>query len=199
MFGKRTAKFLVLVAVLVTVPLSAVAVAAKIPDPAMTSRAADDTLVVEVAEDTTRFVLDMLNPHEDGMPAYGNPFITQGYIYPEGTLDGSNGVLPSGEPEFPDQVLGEWTCYGWFIGDGAYTESGEAVVSTQVFKFYGEDGDSTMVSNGFELAEIGAQVTRVLAGGTGTYQGTSGIQVQELLGFTDAMGVNLRVAFQLEG
>ena len=35
------------------------------------------------------------------MPAYGNPFVTEGYLYPSGTLGGSNGVLPDGRPEFP--------------------------------------------------------------------------------------------------
>jgi hypothetical protein len=40
--------------------------------------------------------------HEDDLPAYGNSFITQGYIYEYGTLNGSNGVLPNGKPEFPD-------------------------------------------------------------------------------------------------
>ncbi len=51
------------------------------------------------------------------MPAYGNSFVTRGYIYPEGTLDDSSGVLPNGEPEFLDQVIGEWSCRGWFVGD----------------------------------------------------------------------------------
>ena len=171
---------------------------AHIEDASENAISTDSAFAVEVAEDTSRFVLDMLNPHEDGMPDYGNPFITQGYIYPAGTLNGSNGVLADGQPEFPDKVIGEWTCYGWFIGDGAYTEAGAAVVSTQVFNFYSEDGDSTMVSNGFELANVGVQVTRVLAGGTGDYQGASGIQVQQLMGFTDEMGVNLRVNFQLD-
>ncbi len=82
------------------------------------------TMVVEVAEDGNRFVFDDLNLFEDGMPGYGSAFVTQGYVYPVGTLNGSNGVLDNGEPEFPEQVLGTWTCYGWLIGDGAHTETG---------------------------------------------------------------------------
>ena len=45
------------------------------------------TLAFDVAEDMTRFVFAEQPVHEDGMPAYGNPFITQGYIYPAGTLE----------------------------------------------------------------------------------------------------------------
>lgn len=196
MSTKRVLKALVLAVVLVS--FTARFARAHFRDAGSLSNAVDEPDVYEVAEDATRFVIDILNAHDDGMPAYGNPFITQGYIYPEGTLNGTNGVLPSGEPEFPEQVLGEWTCYGWFIGEGAYTESGEAVVSTQVFKLYGEDGDSTLVSNGFELSTPGVEVTRVLAGGTGEYGNVRGVQIQELMGMTEQMGVNLRVSFELD-
>ena len=82
------------------------------------------TIKFDVAEDATRFVFDEEPVDEDGLPEYGNSFVTQGYIYPEGTLDGSNGVKANGEPEFPNKVIGEWTCRGWFIGEGATTETG---------------------------------------------------------------------------
>lgn len=195
MSTKRALRIIILVAVIAA--FSARFAQANFRDASRSSNVVDEPVVVEIAEDTTRFVIDMLNPHEDGMPAYGNPFITQGYIYPAGTLNGTNGVLSNGEPEFPDQVLGEWTCYGWFIADGAHTQSGEAVVSTQVFKFYGETSNSTLISNGFESGEIGLEVMRVLNGGTGDYEGSHGTQVQELLGFTEQMGVNLRITFNL--
>ena len=59
---------------------------------------------VEVAEDGTRFVFDEAPLLENGYPAYGNAFVTQGYIYPAGTLDGTNGVNADGSPEFPELV-----------------------------------------------------------------------------------------------
>jgi hypothetical protein len=118
--------------------------------------AASTTMQFEVAEDGTRFVFDDLNLFEDGMPAYGSAFVTQGYIYPVGTLNGTNGVLENGEPEFPDQVLGTWTCYGWMIGDGAHTTTGEWVVSTQVYQF--NDG-STIITDGYELADFDAELS----------------------------------------
>lgn len=36
----------------------------------------------DVAEDLTRFVYAETQRFEDDMPAYGNAFVTQGYIYP---------------------------------------------------------------------------------------------------------------------
>ena len=150
--------------------------------------------VYQVAEDGTRFVFDDLNLLEDGMPGYGSAFVTQGYIYPEGTLNGTNGVLENGDPEFPDLVLGEWTCFGWMIGDGAHTTTGEWVISTQVYKF--NDG-STIVTDGFEVVDFEVPVTRAITGGTGAYNGASGELEQVLHGFTEQMGVNLTVEFHL--
>lgn len=154
-----------------------------------------ETLQYEVAEDGNRFIFDDLNLFEDGMPAYGSAFVTQGYIYPVGTLNGSNGVLDNGDPEFPDQVLGEWTCYGWMIGDGAHTATGTWVVSTQVYQF--NDG-STIITDGFEIADFEVPMVRAITGGTGEYRSASGELVQVLHGFTDAMGVNLSVEFQFD-
>lgn len=159
------------------------------------SSEADEPLRFEVAEDGNRFLFDDLNLHDDGMPAYGSAFVTQGYIYPVGTLNGTNGVLANGEPEFPDQVLGEWTCYGWMIGDGAHTTTGAWVVSTQIYQF--EDG-STLITNGFEIADFETPVARAITGGTGEYSGVSGEMEQILHGFTEQMGVNLTVEFDLK-
>jgi hypothetical protein len=39
--------------------------------------------------------------------------------------------------------------------------------------------------------------TRAITGGTGEFASASGEQTQELRGFTDAMGVNLVVEFQI--
>ncbi len=67
----------------------------------------------EVAEDHTRFAFAPAPVFDDGMPAHGNPFVTQGYIYPAGTLsEGVSGTLEDGSPAFPDKVLGTWTCDG---------------------------------------------------------------------------------------
>ena len=126
------------------------------------------------------------------MPAYGNAFVTQGYIYPAGTLDGTNGVLPDGSPEFPDQVLGEWTCRGWFVGDGAHTTSGPWVITTQVYTFGGAVGDATLITEGYEVADLHVPSERAISGGTGPFTGASGAGDQTLLGFNATEGVVLR-------
>jgi hypothetical protein len=180
MFGKRI--------VMAVVAVALVAVGAY----AALAQSEDGALRIEVAEDGNRFVFNQDRLFEDGMPQYGTPFVTQGYIYPEGTLNGSNGVLPNGEPEFPDLVLGTWTCYGYMIGDGGHTTTGEWVISTQVYQF--EDG--TIITDGFELVDFDTPISRAITGGTGEYVNVSGEQVQELRGFTEQMGVNLVVEFQ---
>jgi hypothetical protein len=146
----------------------------------------------DVAENHTKFAFDEAPVHEDGLPAYGNPFITQGYIYPEGTLNGSNGALEDGSPEFPDEVIGEWVCRGWFIGDGAHTTTGPMVITTQIYQLEGDYGDVTITSEGYESSEINQETKRAITGGTGQYQMARGEVTQELLGFTEHMGVNLR-------
>lgn len=157
-----------------------------------------ETIRFDVAEDGTRFIWDEAPVHDDGMPAYGNAFVTQGYLYPEGTLscddEGCNGVLDNGEPEFPELVIGEWTCRGYMIGDGARTTTGPWVISTQVYNFGEEYGSQTLVTEGYELADLNTSITRAITGGTGKYALARGEQRQVLLGFHPAhMGVVLNV------
>ena len=68
----------------------------------VSAQPADQPVVIkyEVAEDGNRFKFDDLNLFEDGMPGYGSAFVTQGYIYPVGTLNGTNGAFDDGKPEF---------------------------------------------------------------------------------------------------
>lgn len=194
--NNRKMRYVIVAAVLMLVTsVAAMIVNAEIPADIVNPFAAAETgMQFDVAEDGNRFVFLSENLHEDGMPDYGTPFVTRGYIYPAGTLNGSNGVLDNGEPEFPDLVLGTWTCYGWMIGEGMHTTSGEAVVSTQIYQF--NDG-GTIVTDGFEIVETDVPYTRAISSGTGEYVGIIGEQVQTLMGFTDAMGVNLRVNFEL--
>lgn len=154
---------------------------------------------VEVAENATRFRFDDgFVFEEDGMPDHGSTFITQGYIYPEGTLNGNNGVLENGDPEFPDLVLGQWTCYGTFVGEGIHTLSGPWVITTQIFQFGDALSADTIVSDGYEIADVNVPFSRAITGGSGKYVAVRGEQVQEFLGFTDLMGISMRVEFHLD-
>ena len=154
----------------------------------------------DVAESMPKFMFDEAPVLPSGLPAYGNPFITQGYIYPYGTLEGTNGVMADGSPEFPDLVIGEWTCRGYFVGNGAETTTGPWVITTQLYDFYEEAGyaagkqstRTTLVTEGYELADVDIEGTRAVTGGTGKYKRARGEARQTLLGFNAGEGVNLR-------
>ncbi len=147
----------------------------------------------DVAEDINRFVYAEAPVFEDGMPAYGNPFITQGYVYPAGTLDGGvEGTLPDGSPAFPDKVIGTWTCDGFLVGDGMRTTTGAIVITRQIIAF--ADGD-LLITHGPELADVDVAVVRAVTGGTGDYADAPAEIRQTLLGMSDGYGVRLQMEF----
>ncbi len=145
----------------------------------------------DVAEDHTRFVFDEAPVFEDGYPAYGNAFVTQGYIYPAGTLDdGAEGVNPDGSPAFPAIVIGTWTCDGYFVGEGMRTTEGPMVITRQVYAF--EDGD-ILITQGPEFMADGIQFSRAVTGGTGDYADAPAELRQTFLGMSDGLGVRLHM------
>lgn len=153
--------------------------------------AGDTPMSFDVAEDITRFVFAERPVFEDGMPAYGNAFITQGYIYEDGTLDsGIEGTLADGSPAFPHKVIGTWTCDGYFVGDGARTTTGAMVITRQVFEF---DNGDILINQGAELADVNVKAPRAITGGTGAFAELSGEMSQVLLGMTDGYGVRLLI------
>ena len=50
---------------------------------------AEAPMAFDVAEDHTRIHMAASPVHENGLPAHGNAFVSQGHIYPEGTLAGA--------------------------------------------------------------------------------------------------------------
>lgn len=137
---------------------------------------------------TRAYIVINTNPRRDAQPyagryAHSGSVIAQGYIYPAGLLNGSRGVLDSGEPEFPDAVLGTWTSYG------AYAETGATLTATQVYQF--NDG-STIITNGMDLPDIELPIARIIAGGA-SYARLPGEPAPILHGFADAMGIVLSV------
>lgn len=146
---------------------------------------------IEVAENGTLFRVDPdLAFEDDGLPARGSTFVAEGYIYPKGTLTGANGVNEDGSPEFPDKVIGTWICYGIHVGDGAHTTTGPWVVSTQIYDFGDEYGAETIVSDGFELVDVGVPVMRAITGGTGSFNNARGEVEQVSHGFNPSEGIS---------
>jgi hypothetical protein len=193
MSTKRLFKVLIALALMVSVGVAAFAALAQDTAPGV------EVLRFDVAEDMTRFVMDEAPVfEEDGLAAHGNAFVTAGYIYPEGTLVDGNGVLADGSPEFPDLVLGEWMCRGWFINDGAHQTEGAWVVTTQFFGFGETPGAATLVTDGIEIADVGVPVARAITGGTGPYSAARGQANQIFQGFNASEGVNLSFEVVIE-
>jgi hypothetical protein len=191
MSTKRLFKVLIALALMVSVGVAAFA--------ALAQETGAEVLRFDVAEDMTRFVMDEAPVfEEDGFPAHGNAFVTIGYIYPEGTLVDGNGVLADGSPEFPDLVLGEWMCRGWFINDAAHASEGAWVVTTQFYSFGETPGAVTLVTDGIEIADVGVPVARAITGGTGPYSAARGEANQTFLGFNASEGVNLTFEVMVE-
>jgi hypothetical protein len=148
----------------------------------------------DVAEDHTRIFMAAAPLHENGMPAHGNAFVSQGYIYPEGTLaDGTVGVLEDGSPAFPDLVLGTWTCDGYFVGEGGNATTGVWIISRQTFAF--NDG-ATVVTQGTEIADIGQPNLRPVTGATGDFVDVDGGLIQTTLGFNEFWGLSATYEFE---
>lgn len=165
----------------------AAAMVVAVATPAMSEDALKE---FDVAEDLSRFIFASSPVHADGMPAFGNPFVTQGYIYPAGTLNGGvEGTNADGTPVWPELVLGTWTCDGYFVGDGGYTTTGNMVITRQVFQF--NDG-SLIITQGPELADTHVAIERPITGATGDYLNAGEVMEQTLLGMTDGYGVRLQ-------
>lgn len=154
----------------------------------------------DVAEIGAKFVPDD-DPFVGGLPAYGNSFITQGYIYLAGTLEPCDGVQvlcegvnPDGSPQFPDKLIGTWTCFGWHVADAATATSGASVVTTQIYEFSGTPGEVSFVTDGFELVfGDSTPISRAVTGGTGPLSHVRGRLKESFLGFANQSGgVNLR-------
>jgi hypothetical protein len=156
-----------------------------------------ETLEFDVSEDMTRFVFDKDVTFEDGMPADGSAFITRGYLYEPGTLtcvDGEcDGVNADGTPQFPEKLVGEWICSGYMINDAGHATGGVWVFSTQFFQLGDAPGAQTIVSQGYELADVGVAISRAITGGTGAYVDARGQGQQTMLGLNATDGVSLRV------
>lgn len=161
------------------------------------------TFTVEVAENGTRFLPDAEPVDADGLPLYGSEFITQGYLYPEGTItcdndNNCNGVNPDGSPEFPDKVIGTWYCRGWHVNDAATTTTGPLVLTTQTYVFGDDPTAQNIVTDGFELADYNLVFDRSVTGGTGAFRKARGVQQQEFLGWNPSVGVAYNITFELK-
>ena len=183
----------------VSAKTSAASVSALTADEAITQiTGPDGVLRFDVAEDGSRFTWSGNPLLVDGMPAGSTPYVTQGYIYPEGTLGDSNGVLADGSPEFPEKVLGQWSCWGWRLGQSDHA-NGPMWLTAHLFNFGDGWGEATLMSEGYSIDDLGIALDRVIVGGTGPYAGADGVQLETNLGFNKSQGGNFRYELHLSG
>lgn len=155
-------------------------------------------LAFEIAEDGTHGVWAGSAMFPDGRPAPAAPFFTQGYIYPVGTLTAAaDGVNADGSPQFPDKVLGAWSCYGWSTSGSDQGARNPWILATQVYQFGGEWGAATLVSEGYVPASAGTPVDRAITGGTGPFALMRGDVRATPLGVNETAGINVRYEVRL--
>jgi hypothetical protein len=84
------------------------------------------------------------------------------------------------------------------INDAGHATGGVWVFSTQFFQLGDTPGAQTIVTQGYELADINVAIARAITGGTGEYKLARGESTQTMLGLNATQGVNLRVEVAVE-
>ena len=145
---------------------------------------------VDVAEDLAgKFVPTFVKP-EHTQPERGSFFITQGRIFPEGTIEGDGASF---DPNRSGHI-GIFICRGTHLVSASEIPAADLWVSTAQLFVIGRQAREQLATEGIEGA---GTVTRIVTGGTGNFAGFVGEQKQTFLGFNPTGGVNLRVTFTL--
>ena len=189
------------------------ALAIAVPTAAAARSDQKPSLSVDLVADCNRFTSEGVG-HPNANPSFGDFFMQEGLIYEAGTLeagcavggDESCGLHPDGTPQFPDAVIGKWTCYGSFVGNGAATPEGVWLYSTQVYEFDVEQidenvfapGEHALISHGPERNDLNVPFLRAITGGYGKFQRSGGQLQQNKIGFNGTGCENFRVDFQLQ-
>jgi hypothetical protein len=157
------------------------------------ARAHDDDVIrftVDVAENfDEKFVPTPVNPG-DTAPVRGAWFLTEGSIFPAGTIEGDGSTFDPTEHE----AIGTWHCRGTHLIGLAEILAGQTpwVTTNQIYLL--PDDKKMLTTDGLEGSE---PVVRSVTGGTGPFRGYVGEQHQRFLGLNKKNGVNLRVTFIL--
>jgi hypothetical protein len=191
---------------------SAVAWALALASPAVAAQATEShsTFSVDVVADCNRFISEGVGHPHPG-PVFGDYFMQEGLIYEGGTLaancEGGDGcgLNPDGTPEFPEAVIGKWTCYGSFAGNGGATPEGVWLYSTQVYEFDVEQiddnvfapGEHALVSHGPERNDLDVPWDRAITGGYGEFKRSVGQVQQTKIGFNQTECENFTFDFQI--
>jgi hypothetical protein len=145
---------------------------------------------VDVAEDLAgKFVPTFVKP-EHTQPERGSFFVTEGRVFPAGTIDGDGATF---DPNKSGHI-GIWICRGTHLVAATEIPAAPLWVDTAQLYVLGRQGKEQLATEG---VEGGGTITRIVTGGTGNFAGWVGEQRQTFLGFNPTGGVNLRVTFIL--
>ena len=145
---------------------------------------------VDVAEDLNgKFVPTFVKPG-DTQPERGSFFVTEGRVFPEGTIQGDGADF---DP-YSRGHIGVWICRGTHLVSASEIPAAPLWVTSAQLYVLGRQGTEQITTEG---VEGGGTVTRIITGGAGNFTGFVGEQRQTFLGFNPTGGVNLRVTFIL--
>ena len=148
-------------------------------------------LTVDVAEDLAgKFVPTLVRP-EHTQPERGSFFVTEGRIFPAGTIAGDGADF---DPNRSGHI-GVWICRGTHLVAASQIPAAPLWVTTAQLFVLGRQGTEQIASEGVEGP---GTITRIITGGAGNFTGFVGEQRQTFLGFNKTGGVNLRVTFILK-
>jgi hypothetical protein len=147
-------------------------------------------ITVDVAEDLTgKFVPTLVKP-EHTQPERGSFFVTEGRVFPAGTIEGDGSTF---DP-YRSGHIGIWICRGTHLVSASEIPAAPLWVDSAQIFVLGRQGKEYLATEGIEGS---GTVRRIVTGGTGNYAGWRGEQQQTFLGFNPTGGVNLRVTFIL--
>ena len=145
---------------------------------------------VDVAEDLAgKFRATFVKP-EHTQPERGSFFVTEGRIFPAGTIEGDGATF---NPNRSGHV-GVWICRGTHLVAANEIPAAQWWVETTQLFVLGRQAKEQLTTEGLEGS---GTLTRIVTGGTGNFSGWIGEQHQTFLGFNPTGGVNLRVTFIL--
>jgi len=145
---------------------------------------------IDIAEDLAgKFVPTFVKP-EHTQPERGSFFVTEGRIFPAGTIEGDGASF---DPNRTGHI-GVWICRGTHLVAASEIPAAPLWVNSAQLYVIGRQGRDQITTDGVEGA---GTVTRIVTGGAGNFTGFVGEQKQTFLGFNPTGGVNLRVTFTL--
>lgn len=183
--ARRTA---LLATVVSAVVLPTAAAQAQQPDAA--SKPSDVIeFTVDVAEDLTRAVPTLVRP-DDTQPERGTFYVTEGRVFPGGTIEGDGADFNPGRSGH----VGVWLSRGTHLVAAAEIPAAPLWAHTSQLFVLGRQGTEQIASEGVEGA---GTLTRAVTGGAGNYVGFIGVQRSTFLGVNATGGANFRVTFTL--